>query len=196
MYERWGKRCVDVAVASVVFVLVLPLFPAMSVAIRLTSPGPILFRQERLGRGGVTFELLKFRTMTHVKQPRPSEGEILAGNPDVTGVGRLLRRSKLDELPQLVNVLRGDMSLVGPRPAMPGQLEKYDDRSVRRLEVRPGLTGLAQVSGNIYLDWSERWKWDTHYVDNLGFLLDCKILARTLLVVIAGDGFRIKRIGP
>lgn len=118
---------------------------------------------------------------------RTNISEILADHPDVTPVGRLLRRFKVDELPQLFNVIRGDMSLVGPRPCLPETVSEFDCNGEARLAVRPGLTGLAQVNGNVHLSWPERWKYDRYYVENLSIQLDCKILFKTLLVIVFGE---------
>jgi lipopolysaccharide/colanic/teichoic acid biosynthesis glycosyltransferase len=123
--------------------------------------------------------------MTNKK--RKADHEIFADDPEVTTVGKFLRRFKLDELPQLINVLTGDMSLVGPRPGMPEQLKELDENGIKRLEVYPGLTGLAQINGNIYLVWPERWKYDRHYVEYISFMLDLKIILKTVLIVFQGE---------
>ncbi len=192
-YARRLKRLIDIGLSLVILVPIMPIALVVAVAIVLSTPGPVLFRQERLGRNGSTFQLLKFRTMMHVEQPRAQRGEVLPGNPEVTRFGRVLRRCKLDEIPQLINVLRGDMSLVGPRPALASQLAEYDAASARRLLVRPGLTGLAQINGNIHLSWPERWRWDVEYVATCSFMLDCRIMVETFLVVLRGDGHRVIR---
>ena len=191
-YRSYLKSTLDFLMSLLCLLLASPLLVLAMVSIKLTSSGPVFFSQQRLGRNGVTFKLLKFRTMTHKK--REVADEVLAGNPEVTLVGRPLRRFKIDELPQLVNVLRGDMSFVGPRPAMPEQLAEYDETSKQRLLVRPGLTGLSQVSGNIYLTWPERWKLDVEYVYNLSLGWDIRILLKTILVVLLGE-HRFKKTG-
>ncbi len=185
IYRRFGKRAIDFGAACLALTLLSPLLISIAVLIRFSSPGPVMFVQKRLGKDGKTFNVLKFRTMTH--RERESNTEILADNPEVTPVGKVLRRFKIDEVPQLVNVLRGDMSFIGPRPALPQQLSEYDETGRMRLTVRPGLTGLAQVNGNIYLSWPERWKFDAEYVRRLSLLLDAQILAKTVLVVILGE---------
>lgn len=187
LYRSIGKRLLDLAIAVPLTLLAAPLLVGAAIAVRITSPGPVLFRQRRLGRDGETFEIFKLRTMTHRDQARQPTDEVAAGDPDVTVTGRLLRRTKLDELPQLLNVIRGDMSLVGPRPPLPSQLTQYDERSRLRLTVRPGITGLAQVNGNIVIPWPERWKWDVEYVEQLSLGLDVRILARTVGIVLHGD---------
>ena len=146
----------------------------------------VVFHQQRAGRAGRSFALIKFRTMLAGRTPDPKE-LVPLNHPDITTVGRLLRRTKIDELPQLFNVLAGHMSVVGPRPTLPDQIERYDLFERRRLQARPGCTGLAQVNGNIALSWSERIKWDVYYVDNHSFWMDVKILLKTVLVIVAGE---------
>lgn len=185
LYSSFLKPFLDFLMSLFCLLVASPLLIAAMILIRITSAGPIFFSQERLGKNGNTFSLLKLRTMTH--KERKTAEEIFAGNPDVTLVGRALRRFKIDELPQLVNVLRGEMSFVGPRPAMPEQLAEYDETSKKRLLVRPGLTGLSQISGNIYLTWPERWKLDVEYVYNLSLGLDSWILLKTIPIVLLGE---------
>lgn len=192
-YRRGGKRLFDLAVATPLLLLLAPLLAGLAAAIRLDSRGPILLRQRRAGLAGRPFHLYKLRTM--VDRPRPLAGEVLTDHPEVTRLGRWLRRFKLDELPQLVNVLVGQMSLVGPRPALPEQAERYDELARRRLCVRPGLTGLSQVRGNIHLPWPERWRHDAEYVDSVSLTVDLKILLRTIAVVLLGEGRALGRPG-
>jgi lipopolysaccharide/colanic/teichoic acid biosynthesis glycosyltransferase len=184
-YRRTGKRIFDLLLTIPLTVALMPTFIAIAVLIKLTSRGPVFFNQGRLGKLGQVFLAYKFRTMTH--RDRTQHVEIRAGNPEVTAVGEFLRRFKLDELPQLFNVLKGDMSLVGPRPPLPEQMAEYDDEIVKRLEVRPGLTGLAQIHGGTQMSWPQRWQYDLQYVRELSFLLDLRILARTALVVVFGE---------
>lgn len=185
-YARFGKRLFDIAIVLSSLVVAGPLMLLIALAIRVTSRGPILFRQERLGRGGKVFLAMKFRTMTD--KPRvPSTMRVDAGDADVTLVGRVLRRTKLDELPQLLQVLSGEMSVVGPRPQLPRQLAEFDDNAKLRLLVRPGLTGMAQTHGNVALTWPERWYYDAQYVKNLSLALDVKLLARTVGVLLHGE---------
>jgi lipopolysaccharide/colanic/teichoic acid biosynthesis glycosyltransferase len=178
------KRLFDIVAASVALVISLPVLAISSLLIRMDSHGPILFCQVRYGRKGELFKLCKLRTM--IDAPR-IPAKVLLCDPEVTRVGRVLRRLKIDELPQLWSVLRGDMSIVGPRPAMPEQLDTLDDIGKNRLKVRPGLTGLAQVYGNTHLSWEERWKYDAQYVERLSFALDGWILYRTVLVILVGE---------
>lgn len=176
------KRAFDVLAASSLLVLSAPVLLAAAAMIKATSRGPVMFRQARRGRHGRPFTLYKFRTMKH--RSREAK-EVLPDDPEVTPVGRLLRRLKVDELPQLWNVLRGDMSVVGPRPDLPdGELDALGNV---RLQVRPGLTGLAQVNGNIYLPWEERWKYDAAYVERMSIGLDLWVLWRTVFVVVLGE---------
>jgi undecaprenyl phosphate N,N'-diacetylbacillosamine 1-phosphate transferase len=191
LYRVAFKRCADVLLAGLALGALLPLLLATGLLVVIDSPGPALFTQERLGRKCRLFKLYKFRTMTSV--PRIVTAEVDADNPEVTRIGRRLRRFKLDELPQLWNVLRGDMSIVGPRPAMPEQKRILNDDGQRRLEVKPGLTGLAQVSGNIHLSWEQRWQLDRQYVDNLSFMLDLRIIIKTIAVILVGEErFKVK----
>jgi len=180
------KRAMDVVISLGLIVLVAPLWLIVVVAIKVASPGPVLFIQTRGGRGGRPFASYKFRTMRadHVHDPR----EIVPlSHPGITPLGRLLRRLKIDETPQLLNVLKGDMSLVGPRPTIMEQVLAYDDFQRRRLEVRPGITGLAQVNGNAEISWDERIKYDVYYVDHLGPRLDLAILLKTCLIIVLGE---------
>lgn len=168
------RRCVDVVVAGLGLVVLSPVIAAAALAVRLRLGAPVLFRQQRSGRDAVEFTILKLRTMRH---------ERCAGEPDADRtprLGRVLRSTSLDELPQLVNVLRGDMSLIGPRPTLPEQVARYGAHERRRLEVRPGLTGWAQVNGRNSLSWPERIELDIWYVDHRSLRLDLQILARTI----------------
>jgi undecaprenyl phosphate N,N'-diacetylbacillosamine 1-phosphate transferase len=184
-YRRTGKRLLDIFLSILALIVLFPFFLIMAIAIRLETPGPIFYFQDRLGLGGKIFSAVKFRTMTHA--PRVPDHEILPADPAVTRVGAFLRRYKLDELTQLANVLKGEMSVVGPRPALPRQLAEYDETGRKRLLVKPGLSGLAQVNGNIYLTWPERWQFDARYVENCSLGLDLWIIGRTIAVMIVGE---------
>lgn len=192
MYRTVGKRFLDLAIATPILILVAPLLAIVAVLIRLDSRGPVFFLQDRLGYQGRIFRAYKFRTMTD--RPRIPVKEIYGRDDEVTRVGYWLRRFKIDELPQLLNVLVGDMSVVGPRPALPRQINEYDEPSRRRLLVLPGLTGLAQIHGGAYLSWPERWAWDVEYVDRLTFGLDVAILCRTFGVVLLGEERYLRRL--
>ncbi|MGH2925933.1 MAG: sugar transferase [Solirubrobacterales bacterium] len=186
--RRGLPRIVDVALAAVGLVVTSPLLAAAAVAIRLNSPGPVVYRQLRSGRHGRPFELLKLRTMRQGADPVGVGVPVLEGDPLVTRVGHVLRRFSLDELPNLVNVVRGEMALVGPRPTLPPQVEEYTPRQRRRLEVRPGVTGWAQVNGRAEIPWDERIELDVWYVDHRSAKLDLRILARTARLLISGRG--------
>ncbi len=190
-YRAFGKRLLDLCVSLPIVLALSPLFAVVALLIKLTSRGPVFFVQERLGRGGSNFATLKFRTMTD--KPREVHGEIIGKIDDVTALGYWLRRFKIDELPQLLNIVRGDMSLVGPRPAVPSQRADYTPLAERRLLVRPGLTGLSQVRGNIHLSWPERWIYDAEYVERLSFWLDAKIVVQTIGVVLLGEERFLRR---
>lgn len=194
--QRLVKHSWERAAALVGLVLISPLLAVIAVAIRLDSPGPVIFRQERVGRDGRGFTMLKFRTMSADAEVRRHEldndcdGILFKSrcDPRVTRVGRVLRRYSLDELPQLVNVVRAQMALVGPRPALLSELHQYDGDTRRRLAVTPGLTGLWQVSGRSDLPWEEAVRLDLDYVDNWSLALDLRILARTASAVLGHSG--------
>ena len=181
MYRAIGKRCFDLIVASVGLAVLAPVLMAVALLIRLVMGSPVFFRQARPGQGSRLFTLVKFRTMAGAS----------AGEPDavrLTAFGRLLRASSLDELPELWNVVKGDMSIVGPRPLLVQYLDRYTPEQARRHEIRPGVTGLAQVSGRNSLDWEEKFALDVCYVDHCSFALDVKILALTMWNVIGRRG--------
>lgn len=181
------KRIIDFILSLIILVLLSPILLLSAIAIRIEdSQGPIFFTQERVGIGKNTFKLYKFRTMKMDKEAEISF-DFSKDKQRITKVGKFLRRTKIDELPQLINVLKGDMSLVGPRPTVMKQVQEYDDFQLRRLDVRPGMTGLAQVNGNVSLLWEDRIKYDVYYVDNLSFLMDLKILFKTVFIVILGE---------
>jgi lipopolysaccharide/colanic/teichoic acid biosynthesis glycosyltransferase len=168
--------------------LAAPLLALAAVAIRLESRGPVLFRQRRVGRDGRPFDLWKLRTMVPGAQAMGAGIYVLEGDPRITRVGRLLRRYSLDELPNLANVLRGEMAIVGPRPTVQEQVDRYTDRQRRRLEVKPGITGWAQVNGRTSLPWPERIELDVWYVEHRSALLDLRILLRTARMLLTGHG--------
>jgi lipopolysaccharide/colanic/teichoic acid biosynthesis glycosyltransferase len=180
------NRALDVAGAAVGLTLASPVLGLAALAIKLEDGGPVLFRQARVGRGGAEFELLKLRTMVVGAEGLGAGPAVNRGDPRITRVGRLARRLSLDELPQLWNVLRGDMSLIGPRPTLRYQVERYSDRQRRRLEVKPGITGWAQVHGRAALPWDERIELDVWYVEHRSPRLDLKILLRTPLALVSG----------
>lgn len=181
------KRFIDIVFGSVALVVLVPVVAFAGLAILLEDGRPVFFRQERSGLLGKTFRILKLRSMT-LHQERPEQlGQIHGAHPLVTRVGRVIRRWKIDEMPQLVNLLRGDVSLVGPRPTLLEQAEAYTPLERRRLEVRPGLTGWAQVNGGVELSWTTRIALDVWYIDHWTFWLDVRILLKTPMVVLRGE---------
>jgi lipopolysaccharide/colanic/teichoic acid biosynthesis glycosyltransferase len=181
------KRAIDIIGAAAGLALAAPILALAACAIKLEDGGPVLFRQMRLGRGATHFEILKLRTMTVDAELLRRDGAVEAGDPRITRSGAFLRRTAIDELPQLWHVLTGEMSLVGPRPVPPSHLERYDDDQRRRLDVKPGLTGWAQIHGRASLPWPERLALDVDYVDNQSLALDARILARTAGVLLRRD---------
>jgi lipopolysaccharide/colanic/teichoic acid biosynthesis glycosyltransferase len=186
--SRGLPRAVDVALAVAGLVITSPILVLAAVAIRLDSPGPAIYRQRRAGRDGRPFDLYKLRTMQLGADPVGVGTPVLPGDPRVTRVGRVLRRLSLDELPNLLNVLRGELAIVGPRPTLPAQVELYSEDQRRRLEVKPGLTGWAQVNGRAGIPWAERIELDVWYVDHRSPALDARILARTAWLLLSGHG--------
>jgi lipopolysaccharide/colanic/teichoic acid biosynthesis glycosyltransferase len=180
-----AKRALDLVVALAGLVLIAPILIATALAVRIRLGKPVLFRQQRPGLGGRPFDLLKFRTMTDA---RDADGQPLPDDRRLTPLGRLLRRTSLDELPELINVLKGDMSLVGPRPLLMDYLPHYSPEQARRHEVRPGLTGWAAVNGRNATSWQQRLAQDVWYVDHRSFALDCRILLMTVAKVIGQEG--------
>jgi lipopolysaccharide/colanic/teichoic acid biosynthesis glycosyltransferase len=181
-------RALDLFLGGLLLLLASPLLLAAVVAIKLDSRGPAFFRQQRVGRGGEPFDLIKLRTMVSGAEAIGAGIYVLEGDPRITRIGRLLRRLSLDELPNLFNVLRGDMAIVGPRPTIQEQVDRYTDRQRRRLEVKPGITGWAQVNGRTSLSWPERIELDVWYVDHRSLALDLRILARTARLLLTGHG--------
>ncbi|WP_217922486.1 sugar transferase [Miltoncostaea oceani] len=183
-----AKRALDLAVAIPVTLALSPLLAGIALWVRRDSPGPAFFRQERIGFAGRPFRVLKFRTMVVGAEGMGAGLAVTDGDSRITRAGAVLRRLSLDELPQLWNILTGDMSLVGPRPTVASQVERYDDRQRRRLLARPGLTGLAQVSGRNAIPWSQRIEIDIDYIERWSMRRDLLVLARTALVVLGREG--------
>ncbi|HMJ95172.1 MAG TPA: sugar transferase [Thermoleophilaceae bacterium] len=181
-------RVLDIVLAALLLAVTSPLLALAALAIRLESRGPVFYRQLRVGRDGRLFELWKLRTMVPGAESMGAGIYVLEGDPRITRTGRLLRRFSLDELPNLVNVLRGEMSIVGPRPTVQEQVDRYTDRQRRRLEVRPGITGWAQINGRTSLPWPERIELDVWYVEHRSLRLDLRILARTARMLATGRG--------
>jgi lipopolysaccharide/colanic/teichoic acid biosynthesis glycosyltransferase len=181
-------RFFDIVLAAAALALLSPLLLIAAIAIKLGSRGSVLYRQRRVGRDGREFEMLKLRTMVEGSDPVGVGTVVGRDDPRVTGAGRVLRRTSLDEIPNLVNVLRGEMAIVGPRPTIPAQVADYTPRQHRRHEVRPGITGWAQVRGRAGIPWEERIELDVWYVDHRNPWLDLRILARTVWLLVSGHG--------
>lgn len=181
------KRIVDFIVSLIILVCLSPFFLLIAIIIKVTSEGPVIFKQQRPGLNQQIFEVYKFRTMKPGSEIMIAGKEVLSDDDRVTTVGKYLRRFKIDELPQILNVLKGEMSLVGPRPQRMDYLDQYTKEELRRFDMLPGLTGLAQVSGNIYLTVEERTQKDLEYVKNYSLVLDAKIILKTIGVVLLGE---------
>ncbi len=181
-------RALDLIIAAIALVVVSPLLALAGLLTRLESRGPVFYRQRRVGLAGRPFELWKLRTMVPGAESMGAGIYVLQGDPRITRVGRRLRRFSLDELPNLVNVIRGEMAIVGPRPTVQQQVDRYTERQRRRLEVKPGITGWAQVNGRASLPWPARIELDVWYVEHRSFLLDLRILLRTVRMLASGHG--------
>ena len=180
------KRLLDIMFSFIGIVVVSPVLAIVALAVKLDSKGPVIFKQERLGKDGKVFLIYKFRSMCVGAEKMGSGQYSFKGDSRITRVGKIIRATSLDELPQFFNIIKGDMSFIGPRPTLtyhPWKLEEYTDFQRRRFEVRPGITGLAQVNGRKKIDWVERIKYDVEYVDNMSPALDCKILFKTVVNV-------------
>lgn len=184
MYRKLGKRLLDIFIAGAALICLSPVLLAVVFLIRTRLGSPVIFKQKRPGLHEKIFTLYKFRTMTDA---RDEKGELLPDGDRLTAFGSFLRKTSLDELPELWNILKGDMSLIGPRPLLPGYLPYYTRKERIRHSVRPGLTGLAQVSGRNFLGWDDRLSKDVEYVERISFWMDLKILVRTVMVVFAKE---------
>lgn len=184
-YDRYAKRWFDVVASAGALVVLSPLLVGVAIAVRHQHGKPVLFRQKRSGINGKPFEILKFRTMT---DERDATGALLPDKQRLTKLGQWLRSTSIDELPELWNVLRGEMSLVGPRPLLHHYLDRYSERELRRHECRPGLTGMVGVNGRNTSTWPERFEMDVYYVEHLGPLLDAKIILKTIVTVVSQKG--------
>jgi lipopolysaccharide/colanic/teichoic acid biosynthesis glycosyltransferase len=181
-------RIFDLLISTIALIILSPLLLIAAIAIKLTSPGPVIYRQRRVGRGGREFEMWKLRTMVQGSDPVGVGKVVYRDDPRVTAPGRFLRRTSLDEIPNLVNVLRGEMAIVGPRPTIPAQVVSYTLKQKRRHEVLPGITGWAQVQGRAGIPWEERIELDVWYVDHRSLALDLRILVKTAWLVLTGQG--------
>lgn len=185
VYEKYVKRILDFLLALLALVVLLPILLVVTALVRIKLGKPVIFKQERPGKEEKIFCLYKFRTMTDAKD---EYGNLLPDNVRLTKFGKFLRSTSLDELPELFNILKGDMSIVGPRPLLVEYLPLYDEKQRLRHGVRPGFTGLAQVNGRNSISWEEKFEWDIKYVRNVNFVQDCKIILRTIFVVLGRKG--------
>jgi len=185
IYKQVGKRTLDLFLGIPLLILIIPLMGLVAAMILLWLGNPVLFKQLRPGKNNVSFILYKFRTMS---EEYDSSGRLLSDDLRISKLGKFLRKLSLDELPELFNVLKGDMSLIGPRPLLMQYLDRYTPEQARRHEVKPGITGWAQVNGRNAITWEEKFKYDVWYVDNLSFWLDLKIIFMTIIKVIKGEG--------
>jgi len=185
LYRRLGKRAFDLMLGIPALIVLSPLMAVIAILVRIDLGRPVIYQQKRPGRKGILFEFYKFRTMT---DDREDQGKLLPDEKRLTNFGKFLRKTSLDELPELWNVIKGDMSLVGPRPLLIEYLDRYSLEQARRHEVKPGITGWAQVNGRNAITWEEKFKYDVWYVDNLSLWLDIKIIFMTILKVIKGEG--------
>ena len=185
MYKRFVKRCLDFLLSLAALIILSPVLLLVAILVRCKLGSPILFKQERPGLHEKIFCMYKFRTMTDAKD---ADGNLLPDEVRLTKFGKLLRSTSLDELPELFNILKGDMAIVGPRPLLVQYLPRYNERQHHRHDVRPGFTGLAQVNGRNSISWPEKFEWDVRYVENVSFLMDLRIIAKTVKVVLKRDG--------
>lgn len=184
MYKHVFKRLVDFLLALVAFILLSPIFVVVTLVLLFANNGKPFFFQKRPGKNNKTFAIIKFKTMNDRKD---SQGQLLPDADRLTAFGTFVRKTSLDEIPQLLNVIKGDMSLIGPRPLLVQYLELYNETQIRRHEVRPGITGWAQVNGRNAISWQKKFEYDVWYVENLSFILDLKIIFRTILKVIKSE---------
>lgn len=185
IYEKYVKRILDFTLALLALIILSPIILIVWLLVKIKLGSPAIFKQERPGLNGKIFRLYKFRTMT---EERDENGELLPDEVRLTKFGKALRSTSLDELPELWNIIKGDMSIVGPRPLLVRYLPLYNERQARRHEVRPGFTGLAQVNGRNSISWEEKFEWDVKYVENISFMGDVKIVLNTIKVVFKRDG--------
>lgn len=188
-YNKYIKRPADIFLSTVLLVFTAPIMLLAVLSIFLDDGRPILFLQERLGRYGELFDVYKFRSMKHRRDMKTSGMGAVYENDETTQIGKWLRRFRIDEIPQLLSVISGEMSLVGPRPCLPERRAEFDENGEKTLFVRPGCSGLAQVQGNDNLSWEEKWKYDAYYVDNISFIGDMRIITKTIAVIILGEDY-------
>lgn len=187
IYEKYIKRSLDIVFSGIALILLSPLLLLIAFMIKVDTKGPAFFKQTRVGNDQNLFYIYKFRTMLTFEESFYEDGTPIGNYDRITKVGRYLRKTSLDELPQLINIFIGDMSLVGPRPTLMYQVEKYNQEQMRRLNVKPGLTGYAQVNGRNSLSWEEKIQYDLSYVDSITFSKDIKIILKTFIVVLKSE---------
>ena len=188
---RYFKRFLDIVLSIIGLILTLPINLVIAIIIKCTSEGPVIFKQERLGKGGKVFTMYKFRSMANNSEHTGSGVYSGKDDPRVTKIGKFIRKTSIDEFPQFLNILKGDMSFIGPRPVLtyhPWTYDKYTKKQLKRFEVRPGITGWAQIHGRKTAEWNDRLKYDAYYVEHLSFVLDVKILFKTIKQVITSEG--------
>jgi undecaprenyl phosphate N,N'-diacetylbacillosamine 1-phosphate transferase len=185
MYQKYIKRGLDFILSLIASIILSPVMLVVAVLVRIKLGSPVLFKQQRPGKNEKIFGMYKFRTMT---DERDENGELLPDEVRLTKFGKVLRNTSLDELPELFNIVKGDMSIVGPRPLLVRYLPLYNERQKHRHDVRPGFTGLAQVNGRNSISWEEKFEWDVKYVEHVTFLQDCRIILKTVGVVLKRDG--------
>ncbi|WP_094777232.1 sugar transferase [Domibacillus aminovorans] len=193
IYKKYLKRVVDILCSGLTLIVLAPIFLIVALAIKLDTRGPAIFTQKRIGKDKEPFKIYKFRTMLTFEDSYYEDGTPIENYDRITKVGNFLRKTSLDELPQLINIFIGDMSIVGPRPTLSYQVEKYNSHQARRLEVKPGLTGLAQVSGRNSLSWDEKIQCDIDYVSRITFIRDLKIILKTVLIVLKTEKVEFTR---
>ena len=194
MYSKYFKRVLDFGLSLIALLVLSPLLILVAILIKLGSEGPIFFMQERPGKGQKIFKVYKIRTMVKDAVKQQEVGvEVIGSDARITTIGKFLRRFKIDELAQLINILKGDMSIVGPRPTLPEYVSLYEEWELLRFSVRPGLTGLAQINGNIFLKQQEKSVYDVKYIENISFLNDIKIILKTVAIVFLGEEKFVKK---
>lgn len=194
MYSKYFKRVLDFGLSLIALLVLSPLLILVAILIKLGSEGPFFFMQERPGKGQKIFKVYKFRTMVKDAVKQQEVGvEVIGSDARITTIGKFLRRFKIDELAQLINILKGDMSIVGPRPTLPEYVNLYEEWELLRFSVRPGLTGLAQINGNIFLEQQEKSVYDVKYIENISFLNDIRIILKTVAIVFLGEEKFVKK---
>lgn len=189
MYTQFFKRCLDLILSVIGLIILSPIFSVVLIVLAVNNSESPFFFQKRPGKNGVIFLIIKFKTMTDKKD---DQGHLLPDSDRLTSVGKFIRKTSLDEIPQLINVLKGDMSLIGPRPLLPEYLTLYNTEQKRRHDVKPGITGWAQVNGRNAISWQKKFEYDVWYVNNISLLLDVKIILKTILKVFKSEGINME----